>query len=351
MPAKRRSAFVACVALAAISLSLCAQELTLPLKPDSVRFAVIGDMGNGKKEQYDVAAQMVAYRAKFPFEFVLMLGDDLIGGKDPIDYQNKFELPYKPLLDAGVKFYAVLGNHDISNERFYKLFNMNGHQYYTYKKGNVQFLALDSNYMDPQQLAWVEKELQNSGSDWKICYFHHPLYSSGAFHGPSVELRSLLEPLFVKYGVQVVLAGHEHVYERVKPQKGIYYFTEGASGELRKGNLKKTDLTAAGYDQDRSFMLVEIAGDELYFQTISRTGARVDSGVIRRVAKTTGGASWPIARPGHGGLPGRTVAKAIGVDFCRAQDATKKFFTMPSPAASFFTSLHQSASRIYPACQ
>src|ERR1019366_8479148 len=228
----RRSAFISCVALAAISVSLNAQEMTLPLKANSVRFAAIGDMGNGGKEQYAVAGQMLAYRAKFPFEFVLMLGDNLIGGKDPIDYQNKFELPYKALLDAGVKFYAVFGNHDISNERFYKLFNMNGQQYYTYKKSNVRFFALDSNYMTPQQLAWLEKELQNSGTDWKICYFHHPLYSSGAYHGSSVELRLLLEPLFIKYGVQVVFAGHEHIYERVKPQNGIIYFTEGASGEL-----------------------------------------------------------------------------------------------------------------------
>src|SRR3990172_6437680 len=162
---------------------------------------------------------------------------------------------------------------------------MNGHQYYTHKKGNVRFFALNSNYMAPQQLSWLEKELQNSGSDWKICYFHHPLYSSGARHGSSTELRLLLEPLFVKYAVQVVFAGHEHVYERMKPQNGTYYFTEGASGELRKGNLRKTDLTAVGYDQDRSFMLVEIAGDELYFQTISPTGLTVDSGVIRLAAK------------------------------------------------------------------
>jgi len=217
----------------------------------------------------------------------------------------------------------VLGNHDTPNERFYKLFNMNGQQYYTYKKSNVRFFALDSNYMTPQQLSWLEKELQNSGSDWKICYFHHPLYSSGAAHGSSTELRLLLEPLFVKYGVQVVFAGHEHLYERVKPQKGIYYFTEGGSGQLRKGNLRKTDLTAAGYDQDRSFMLVEIAGDELYFQTISRTGLTVDSGVIRRVAKIAGAASWPTVRAGHGGLPGRTVAKATGVGLTRAPTATE----------------------------
>ena len=311
MPTMRCSTFVSCIALAAISLSLCAQDLTLPLKPDSVRFAVIGDMGTGKKPQYEVAEQMIRDRQKFPFEFVIAVGDNLYGGSNPSDYQSKFERPYKLLLDAGVNFYAVLGNHDNPNERFYAPFNMNGQKYYTYKKGNVRFFALDSNYMDRQQLSWLEKELQNSGSDWKICYLHHPLYSSGAFHGSSTDLRLLLEPLFVKYGVQVVFAGHEHVYERVKPQKGIYYFTEGASGSLRKGNLRNKGLTAVGYDQDRSFMLVEIAGDELYFQTISRTGLTVDSGVIPRVAKTLVAAFWPTLRAGHRYLPSQTVVKAI----------------------------------------
>jgi len=76
-------------------------------------------------------------------------------------------------------------------------------------------------------------------------------------------------------------------------------------------------MTAAGYDQDRSFMLVEIAGDELYFQTISRAGLTVDSGVIQRIAKITGVASWPTVRVGQGGLPGRTVAKANGVGLSR----------------------------------
>ena len=293
MPAMRRSAFFSCVALAAISLSLYTQDLTLPLKPNSVRFAAIGDMGTGEKPQYELAGKLIEYRQKFPFEFVITLGDNLYGGDAPGDYESKFEQPYKPLLDAGISFYATLGNHDRPNERFYKPFNMNGQQYYTYKKGNVRFFALDTNTMNPRQLAWLEKELQNSGSDWRICYFHHPLYSSGAFHGSSTELRLVLEPLFVKYGVQVVFAGHDHVYERVKPQQGIYYFTEGASGSLRSGNLRKTALTAAGYDQDRSFMLVEITGDELYFQTIARTGRTVDTGVIRRVAAISSLASWP----------------------------------------------------------
>jgi hypothetical protein len=275
-------AFLLLILLSVLPALLWAQDSTLPLKSGSVRFDVIGDMGTGDAPQYEVAQRMLEFHQKFPFTFVIMVGDNIYGGKSPADLQKKFEVPYKPLLDAGVQFYAALGNHDDTNERFYKYFNMNGQQYYSFKKGNVHFFALDSDYLDPKQLAWLEKELANAGTDWKICFFHHPLYSSGAFHGSSTELRTVLEPIFLKYGVQVVFAGHEHVYERVKPQKGIYYFTEGASGELRFGNLRTTDLTAVGYDRDRSFLSIEISGDDLSFQAITRTGATIDSGTIHR---------------------------------------------------------------------
>jgi predicted phosphodiesterase len=265
---------------------LGADEFKFPLKSNSVRFAAIGDMGTGDPPQYEVGQRMVAARGSFPFDFVIMLGDNLYGGSKPSDFEKKFEMPYKPLLDAGVKFYATLGNHDDVKERFYKFFNMNGESYYSFKKGNVRFFVLNSNYVNPKQFAWLETQLQDAGNaDWKICYFHHPLYSSGKFHGPATELRQLLEPLFVKYGVDVVFAGHEHVYERVSPQHGIYYFTEGASGELRPGNLARSSITSLGFDTDRTFMLIEIADDEMYFQAMSRTGATVDSGMIRRTAR------------------------------------------------------------------
>jgi predicted phosphodiesterase len=229
---------------------------------------------------------MVKSRAVFPFEFVIMLGDNLYTGSQPADFDQDFAVPYKTLLDAGVLFFAALGNHDNTNERFYKPFNMNGANYYTYKKGNVRFFVLDTNYMDPQQLVWLESQLRDAGSGgWRVCYFHHPLYSSGQFHGPAVDLRKVLEPLFVKYGVDVVFAGHEHVYERVRPQRGIYYFTEGASGELRAGNLKPSPITAKGFDTDRSFLMVEVAGDDLYFQATSRTGVAIDSGIIHRTIR------------------------------------------------------------------
>ncbi|GAC1627771.1 MAG: hypothetical protein PVS2B2_15010 [Candidatus Acidiferrum sp.] len=275
-----------------------ADEFKFPLKSHSVRFAAIGDMGTGEAPQYEVGQRMMSVHQSFPFEFVIMLGDNIYGGSSPKDFEKKFEAPYKQLLDAGVKFYASLGNHDNPNERFYKPFNMSGANYYTFKKSNVRFFVLDSNYMDPKQLAWLEKQLQDAGdNDWKICYFHHPLYSSGKTHGSSKELRSVIEPMFVKYGVDAVFSGHDHVYERVQPQKGIYYFTEGSSGQLRNGDLAKKGITAEGFDTDRTFMLIEVAGDEMYFQTLSRSGTQVDSGVLRRSVKSPAVAPAAVILP------------------------------------------------------
>jgi predicted phosphodiesterase len=256
-----------------------AQDLTLPLKPDSVRFGVIGDNGTGGVPEYDVGRQLAAYHETFPFTFVIMLGDNLYGSERAQDFVRKFEAPYKVLLDAKVAFYASLGNHDDPNQRFYTPFNMAGKRYYSFKKGNVRFFVLDSNYMDPVQLAWLEQELKGSGPDWKIAYFHHPLYSSG-WHGSQTDLRAAIEPLFLKYGVDVVFSGHEHFYQRIKPQKGIYYFVSGAAGQLRVGDIGPSALTAAGFDSDRSFMLVEVADKEMSFQAISRTGRTVDGGTV-----------------------------------------------------------------------
>ncbi|HEV8524850.1 MAG TPA: metallophosphoesterase [Terriglobales bacterium] len=271
-----------------LSASLSAQQVLLPGKRDSVRFAIIGDSGTGGSAQYLIARHLAEYYQKYPFEFVLMLGDNIYGGKQPKDYQKKFEVPYKPLLDAGVKFYAALGNHDDPNQRFYKQFNMHGERYYTFTpRRGVRFFALDSNYMRPDQLKWVEEQLSKSDSEWKICFFHHPLYSSGKRHGSDEELRKVLEPLFIKHGVSAVFAGHEHLYERLKPQKNIYYFTVGSSGKLRRGNIRTTELTARGFDTGYSFMLVEIAGELMHFQTISGEGLTVDSGTLPRLEPQT----------------------------------------------------------------
>jgi predicted MPP superfamily phosphohydrolase len=258
--------------------------VALPNKDGSLKFSVLGDFGTGTSSQYQLADQMAKLHGRFNYQIVVLVGDNLYGSERPQDFQKKFEIPYKPLLDAGVKFYACLGNHDAREQRYYKLFNMNGKLYYTFDpKPNVRFFFLESTYPVPEQIQWVEQELKASSNDWKIVVFHHPLYSSGERHGSDLRLREVLEPLFLKYNVSVVLNGHDHFYERVKPQKGIQYFVVGSGGQLRAGNIdRRSGITAQGFDTDLVFMAAEITGDEMYFNAIARTGQTVDSGVLTR---------------------------------------------------------------------
>lgn len=306
--------------------------LALPLKEGSVRFAVIGDMGRGTSAQIEVGRQMAAFHKQFPFDFVITVGDNIYGSDGPAQMVAKFEAPYKALLDAGVKFHASLGNHDNPNQRFYKLFNMGDQRYYTFrppKGGGVRFFAIDSTYIDKVQTDWLEKELSSSTSDWKIAYFHHPLYSSGRTHGSSLETRAILEPLFLKYAVSAAFSGHDHFYERIKPQKGgIAYWVSGAAGSLRKGDIAPTALTAKGYDRDYHFMLVEIVGEDLYFQAISRTGVTIDSGVVHRPGA-------PVRAPGEVLAPAPVIVVPAPVPIATpVVTPTPAAKVTPTPAAA-----------------
>jgi hypothetical protein len=143
------------------------QNLKLPNKAGSLKFAVIGDSGQPGRGQTDIAAQMLKWRGQFRYDFVVMMGDNLYGAESPRDYDKKFAIPYKAVIDAGVKFYASLGNHDDDGQTQYKLFNMGGKKYYSFRpKADVRFFAIDSNYVDPKQLEWLDKELEASGSEW-----------------------------------------------------------------------------------------------------------------------------------------------------------------------------------------
>lgn len=275
-----RFRLVVLLMLGLASIGIGAQQpaltIQLPNRPDTVKFAAIGDNGTGERAQYEVGERMAQAHERFAYEFVIMLGDNMYGRQRPEDFVIKFERPYQALLDRGVKFYAALGNHDEQSNRFYKLWNMNGERYYTYTRKNVRFFVLDSDYMDPKQLEWLTQQLRSSNDEWKIVYFHHPLYSSAGRHGSETDLRLVLEPLFVQHGVNAVFSGHDHTYERVKPQKGIYYFVSGSAGQLRRGDLRQSGLTAAGFDQDNAFMLVEVGRDALSVQALTRTGRTVD---------------------------------------------------------------------------
>ena len=276
---------------AAPAAAVAVSKVDLPNQDGSLKFGVMGDFGTGNRQQYELAEQMALAHDKFPFEIMLTVGDNIYGSDGPADFARKFEVPYKRLLDAKVKFYASLGNHDSRQQSVYAPFNMGGKTYYTFKgpHEDVRFFALESSYLDLPQIQWLEKELRDSNEKWKIAYFHHPLYSSGGRHGSDLPKRKVLEPLFIKYGVSVVFAGHDHVYERIKPQNGIAYFVVGSSGQLRRGNLDPdTGFTAAANASDQAFLVAEISGDELYFNAVSRAGAIIDSGMIPRRVEPNG---------------------------------------------------------------
>jgi|SRR5688572_10338425 hypothetical protein len=260
-------------------------KVALPNAKDSFKFLVLGDWGTGELPQYDLGQQMVKLRERFAYDTVITVGDNLYGRQRPSDFERKFEKPYKQLLDDGVKFYATLGNHDLREQPNYKEFNMDGKLYYTVEAPtqSIRFFMLDSNYPSPEQLKWLEDELQKSDKEWKIAAFHHPVYSSGGRHGSDMKLREILEELFVKYGVSVVFQGHDHFYERIKPQKGIIYFVAGSGGKLSSGDIDESSgLTDAGYDAGLAFLAVEIRGDQMHFNAITTNGGVVDSGVIER---------------------------------------------------------------------
>jgi hypothetical protein len=271
---------------------LAANTLTLPNAQNSVKFAVIGDSGRGNQAQREVAAQMLRYHSRFAFPFTLMVGDNIYEGPaTPDDYRRKFEEPYQGLLEQGVKFFAALGNHDDAREVHYEHFNMRGRRFYRFSPpGNllarittpVAFYALDSTYLDSNQLTWLDTELGASGADWKIVFLHHPLYSSGRYRASAFVTRQTLESIFLRHRVNVVFSGHEHIYQRSTLQNGIQYFVSGGAGSLRAGDGRRTPHIARTFSSDYHFMLVEIEGEVLHFQAVSRTGATIDAGRLRR---------------------------------------------------------------------
>ncbi len=212
------------------------------------------------------------------FPFVLMLGDNLYDD----DYDGEFSQPYKPLLDAGVKFYAALGNHDRDLEIHFKPFNMNDQDHYSFDEGNARFAVLNSNHpADAAQAKWLDGVYTDAGDKWRIAYFHHPLYSSGQHATESREvIRPALESALVRNHVDVVFSGHEHLYERIAPQQGIRYFVSGGGGRsLYSVHRSPFDQVAVS---EHHFMIAEIAGDRLFFEAITPAQKLLDCGLLWR---------------------------------------------------------------------
>jgi hypothetical protein len=256
---------------------------TSPLPMSDVRgattFALMGDSGSGDLSQQQVAQAMLTYfTTARHFPFVLMLGDNLYHD----DYEGEFLVPYKPLLDRGVKFYATLGNHDRDLQQHFKPFNMGDKDHYSFDQGNVRFVALNSNHPnDVAQMKWFDTVFADAGDKWRVVFFHHPLYSSG-IHGSEGRdvIRPALEDALVNHGVHVVFSGHEHLYERIRPQRGVYYFVSGGGGR-NLYDLKMSEFDEVGASEHH-FMIAQVSGDTMLFEAITHAQKVLDCGAVYR---------------------------------------------------------------------
>jgi 3',5'-cyclic AMP phosphodiesterase CpdA len=284
----RRQVLASLSALSGAALVRPASIFGSPVK-DPLRFAVIGDFGTGGQDEVVTAKQMFAVHQRTPFDLIITTGDNIYPNGSERYFVRNFEQPFAALIADRVRFYAVLGNHDVEAGRQdqlrYKLFNMGGENYYKFERGGglIEFFMLDSTAFNATQATWLENSLGASRAIWKLAVFHHPIYSSGKKHGSALDLKKQIEPIFIRYGVNVVFSGHDHVYERAKPQHGIQYFVSGGGGKVRHGDINPdSGIRQASFDDQNHFMVIDVEEKQMAFQAISEDGAVVDSGLIKQ---------------------------------------------------------------------
>ena len=272
-------------------------------------FVAIGDTGCGCSGQEKTARKLQQWHGSNPFSTVLMLGDNIYGssfgtrGGNKQLFGERFDEPYGQLTQSGVKFYATLGNHDMETragsdmiqdkKRFNILGSKGYYDFYSEEKVDgkplVHFISLNSPSLikrdkaDQEQISWLSKTLASNGGIWKVVYFHHPLYApSGEGHEPELELRRDLEDIFVAAGVQVVLAGHNHYYARMKTQRGITHFISGGGGRsLKEPIVNQYTVRAA---ELYHFIYFEVSADKMNFTVVPAEGKFSDSGMIPAAA-------------------------------------------------------------------
>ncbi|MCP4968598.1 MAG: hypothetical protein GY926_25625 [bacterium] len=259
---------------------------------DSVVFAAVGDTGTGGRNQMDVAQAMVDTYATAPYGFVAHVGDISYRGSILDRWEDVWVRPYQPLLDAGVRFEVALGNHELEEgqgdetlEWIEARLEQLGYEetYRVVPYGPIDFFFLDSSTplvtgeRSGEQLAWLENALADSKARWKIAVLHHAPYSSSTKRGSNVELREILEPLFIEHGVQLVLTGHDHHYERTYPQSGVTYVVTGAGAKL--SDIGRSEFTAVA-EEVLQFMMIEVDGELMTIRAVDATATVFDNATI-----------------------------------------------------------------------
>jgi tartrate-resistant acid phosphatase type 5 len=199
--------------------------------PHGARILAVGDFGTGGKAELRTGRAMRSFEQRHSADLLLTLGDNDYTDS-PTRFERNWQKSFGWLGGAGVKVAGTLGNHDVETQNgLYEqaTLNMSG-RYYKRSVGCVDLFVLDSNRIDPQQTAWLDRVLAESKACWKLPVFHHPAYTCGAYSSARDVVASWV-PLFERHGVRLALAGHDHDYQRFAPQKGVTYVVHGGGGQ------------------------------------------------------------------------------------------------------------------------
>lgn len=248
-----------------------------------IRILAFGDSGDGGDDQRALAAQMQT----LPSELIIHVGDLAYDNGTLQQFEDTVFRPYAELL-RHLAFFPASGNHDyetMQGQPYRDVFALpgdSGERWYSYDYGRIHFAVLDTELSYPEQVAWLDADLAQSAAPWKIVYLHKPPYSSGE-HGSDVGLRTLLAPILEKHGVQLVLAGHDHHYERMHPQHGVAYVVTGGGG--RGVREASSSAFTAFVENVIHFVYIEVDKDELVVHAIDGTGKEFDAMVVPRISQ------------------------------------------------------------------
>jgi 3',5'-cyclic AMP phosphodiesterase CpdA len=203
--------------------------------PPALRLAVVGDSGEPGRQLDATSGAMAEINTQsVPFDVLLLLGDNVYPSGDPARLPDTVFDPFRPILDEGAELLAILGNHDVPHaDAQLEALGMPG-RWWSVERGDVLLVGLDTNIPeDPEQLDWLKETLRHTDATWRIVAMHHPPYSAG-YQGSHRLAREIFTPIFERYGVQLVLSGHDHDYQRSHVIDGVTYIVTGAAADTRR---------------------------------------------------------------------------------------------------------------------
>ena len=249
----------------------------------TARLAVAGDTGTGGAGQRATVEQMVEEREGVPYDALLLLGDMIYEDGDAQEVEEKVIEPFAPITSDGAELLPVLGNHDYMSDEQQEIMTALGRQrpWYVERIGAVQVVVLDSNRVDdPEQTQWLQETLAEPQppSTWTVVAMHHPAYSAG-HHGSDAAVQRTWVPLFTEYDVPLVLAGHDHDYQRSVPLDGVTYVVSGAGAKLRPTGREEFTAVSSSTLHHLDLLFYE---DRAEARAIDHSGRMLDQFTITR---------------------------------------------------------------------